>query len=172
MPQKETHSVVSDLVLFHEIHYALIIMADPLSIAASVVGVTVPALEATRLLLDVLSEIKDAPKTITRLSDEVRDVDGTLNLLQGVGDREWLLLGTTVADHSKTTITSSKEACTHFRGKLQQWTKHSDDGKLAWRDRANVGIFKKNQIKATSEQLQNCKLSINNVISIATLYFS
>jgi Asp/Glu/hydantoin racemase len=147
-------------------------MADPLSIAASVVGVTVPALEATRLLLDTLSEIKDAPKTITRLSDEVQAVDATLNLLRGVGDREWSLLGSTVAEQSKTIINSSKEACDHFRGKLQQWGKHSDDGKLAWRDRANVGIFKKTQIKATSEQLQNCKLSINNVISIATLYVS
>ena len=73
-------------------------MADPLSIAASVVGVTVPAPEATRLLLDTLSEIKDAPKTITRLSDEVQAVDATLNLLRGVGDREWSLLGSTVAE--------------------------------------------------------------------------
>ncbi|KFA80922.1 hypothetical protein S40288_09751 [Stachybotrys chartarum IBT 40288] len=147
-------------------------MADPLSIAASVVGVTIPTLEGMRLLLDILSEIKDAPKTIKRLSDDIRSVDATLDMLRGVGEREWLLLGTTAAEQSRTTITGSKEACDHFRAKLQRWTKHSDDGRLTWQDRASVGIFKKAQIKAMSEQLQNCKLSINTVISIATLYSS
>jgi hypothetical protein len=145
-------------------------MADPLSIAASIVGVTVPALEGTRLLIDILNEIKDAPKTITRLSDDVRSVDVALNLLNGVEEREWLLLDTTVAEQSKTTITNYKKACDNFRTKLQQWTKHSDDGRLSWQDRANVGFLKKAQIKAMSEQLQNCKLSINTVVSIATLY--
>jgi hypothetical protein len=145
-------------------------MADPLSIAASIVGVIVPALEGTRLLIDILGEIKDTPKTITRLSDDVRSVEAALNSLNGVEEREWLLLGTTVAERSKTAITSYKKACDGFRTKLQHWTRHSDNGKLAWQDRADVGFFKKAQIKAMSEQLQNCKLSINTVISIATLY--
>lgn len=43
-------------------------MADPLSIAASVVGVTVPALHGTRLLLDELQNLKDAPKAVKRLT--------------------------------------------------------------------------------------------------------
>jgi hypothetical protein len=54
---------------------------------ASIVGVTVPALEAMTLLLDTLSEVKDGPKATTRLSDDVQAVDATLNLLRGVGDR-------------------------------------------------------------------------------------
>jgi hypothetical protein len=120
--------------------------------------------------MEILGEIKDAPKTITRLSDEVRSVDAALNLLNGMEEREWVSLGTTVAEESKTTISSYKEACDLFRADLERWTKHSEDGKLAWHDRANVGFFKKAQIKAMSEQLQNCKLSINTVISIATLY--
>ncbi|KAK6063283.1 hypothetical protein SCUP515_12531 [Seiridium cupressi] len=147
-------------------------MADPLGIVASIVGVTVPALEGTRLLLDILGEIKDAPKTITRLSGDVRSVDAALNLLNGVEEREWLLLGTTVAEQSKTTISSYRQACDLFRTDLQRWTKHSEDGKLAWRDRANVGFLKKAQIKAMSGQLQNCQLSINTITSIATLYSS
>lgn len=147
-------------------------MAEPFSIAASIVGVTVPALHGTRLLLDILLEIKDAPKTITRLLDEVRSVDAALNLLKRVEEREWILLGTTVAEESKTTISTYQKACDLFRTDLERWTKHSEDGKLAWRDRANVGFWKKSSIKAMSEQLQNCKLSINTVISIATLYSS
>jgi hypothetical protein len=144
-------------------------MADPLSIAASVVGITVPALHGTRLLLDDLERLKDAPKTVRRLTDDVRSVEGTLRLLQGVEEREWMSLGTTVVEESKTTVDSCKQACYLFKADLQQWTKHSQDGKLAWQDRANVGFFKKDQVKAMSEQLQNCKLSINSVVSIATL---
>jgi hypothetical protein len=64
-------------------------MAGPLSISASVVGITVPALHGTRLLLDGLEKLKDAPKTVKRLADDVHSVDAALKLLQGVEDREW-----------------------------------------------------------------------------------
>lgn len=144
-------------------------MADPLSVAACIVGVTVPALHGTRLLLDDLEKLKDAPKTVKRLADEVRSVDAALELLKGVEEIEWESLGTTVAEESKTTISSHTQACDLFRNNLQRWTRHSEDGKLAWQDRANVGFFKKAQITAMSEQLQNCKLTINTVVSIAAL---
>ncbi|KAF2174723.1 hypothetical protein K469DRAFT_613557, partial [Zopfia rhizophila CBS 207.26] len=55
---------------------------------------------------------------------------------------------------------------------LQRWTRHSEDGKLAWQDRANIGFFKQGEIKTMSEQLQNCKVTINSVVSIATIYSS
>jgi hypothetical protein len=42
-------------------------MADPLSITASAVGIIVPALHGTRLLLEDLQQLKDAPKTVKRL---------------------------------------------------------------------------------------------------------
>lgn len=144
-------------------------MADPLSIAASVVGVTVPALHGTRLLLDDLQGLKDVPKTVKRLVEDVSSVDAALKLLQTMEQREWESLGTNVAEQTKTTINGCTQACDLFRTYLQRWTRHSDDGKLAWQDRANVGFFKQGQIKAMSEQLQNCKLTINSVVSIATL---
>lgn len=40
-------------------------------------------------------------------------------------------------------------------------------GKLVWQGRATVRVLKTSQIKATSEQLMNCKLTINFVVSIA-----
>ncbi|RMZ91867.1 hypothetical protein DV736_g919, partial [Chaetothyriales sp. CBS 134916] len=147
-------------------------MADPLSIAANIVGVTVPALHSTRLLLDDLQQLKDAPKTVKRLADEVRSVDAALELLKGVDKRDWESLGAPVADQAKTSINGHMRACALFRNDLQRWTRHSADGKLAWQDRANVGFFKKVQITAMSGQLQNCQLSINTVVSIAALYSS
>ncbi|KAF1832259.1 hypothetical protein BDW02DRAFT_640929 [Decorospora gaudefroyi] len=147
-------------------------MADPLSIAASVVGITAPALHGIRLLLEDLQQLKEAPKTVKRLLEDAHSVDASLKLLQGVEEREWDLLGPSVLEESKTTISSCTQACSLFRADLQRWTRHSEGGKLAWQDRTSVGFFKQGQIKAISEQLQNCKLSINSVVSIATLYSS
>jgi hypothetical protein len=144
-------------------------MTDPLSITASVVGITVPALHGIRLLQEDLQLLKEAPKTIKRLLEDVQSVDTSLKLLQGVEDREWDLLGAGVVEESKTTISSCAQACNLFRTDLQHWIRHSEGGKLAWQDRTSVGFFKQGQIKAMSEQLQNCKLSINSVVSIATL---
>jgi hypothetical protein len=90
-------------------------------------------------------------------------------LLQKVDDGDWNSLGQSVAEQSKATISSSTQACSLFRSDLQKWTRHSEDGKLTWLDRANVGIFKKDQAKAMSEQLQSCKLAINLIVGVATL---
>jgi hypothetical protein len=127
-------------------------------------------LHATRLLLADLQELKDAPKTVKHLVEDVRSVDTALELLQSVKKREWDLLGTGVGEKAETTISSSTQACNLFRADLKKWTGHSEDGKLAWRDRANVGFFKKDQVKAISEQLQSCKLAINLIVSVATLW--
>ena len=144
-------------------------MSDPLSITASVVGIIVPALHGTRLLLEDLHQLKDTPKIVKRLVEDVHSVDTALKLLQSVEDREWDLLGSGIAEQSKTTISSCTQACDLFRTDLQRWTRHSDDSKLAWQDRVKVGFFKQGQIKAISEQLSNCKLTINSVVNIATL---
>jgi hypothetical protein len=102
--------------------------------------------------------------------EDVHSVDTALILVQGVDDREWELHGESLAGMLKTTISSCEEACDLFRSDLQRWTRHSEDGKLAWKDRANVGFFKQAQIKAMSEQLSNCRLTITSAVSIATLY--
>lgn len=144
-------------------------MADPLSVAASVVGITVPALHGVRLLLADLQKLEDAPKTVKVLTDNVQSVSAALELLKGLGDQEWNSLGTDVAEQSKATISSCTKACDLFSTNIRKWTRHSEDGRLAWQDRANVGFFKKDQIKAMSDQLQNCKLAISMVVGVASL---
>ncbi|EMR84638.1 hypothetical protein BcDW1_6707 [Botrytis cinerea BcDW1] len=147
-------------------------MADPLSITASIVGIVVPALHGTRLLLEDLQQLKDAPKTVNRLVENVHSVDAALKSLQSVDEREWSLLGEGIAEQSETTINSCTQACDLFRADLRRWTKHSEGGKLSWKDQLKVGFFKQGQLKAISEQLSNCMLAINSIVSIATLYSS
>ncbi|KAG9246434.1 hypothetical protein BJ878DRAFT_581340 [Calycina marina] len=117
---------------------------DPLSITASAAGIIVPALHGTRLLLEDMQQLKDAPKTIKRLTEDVHSVYTALELLRGVGSGDWKSLGQNVAEQWKT------------------------DGL----DRANAGFVKKNEAKAMSEQLQICKLAINFIVEVAPLYSS
>jgi hypothetical protein len=145
-------------------------MADPLSVAASIVGVTVPALHGTRLLLDDLQRIVDASKAVENLKEDLLSIDMTLKSLQAVKDPEWKSLGETVAHESKVAISNCKGVCDMFKTDLQRWTRHSEGEKLSWQDRANVGFFKQRRVKSTSEQLQTYKLTINSVVGIATLY--
>ncbi|CAO2653049.1 Nn.00g024600.m01.CDS01 [Neocucurbitaria sp. VM-36] len=147
-------------------------MADPFSITAGIVSITVPALHGIRLLLDDLQQLKDAPKTVKRLVEDVRSVDTALLLLQGVESEDCNLLGGNVAQESSVTSRGCTQVCDLFRSDLQRWIRHSEDGKLGWKDRTRVGVFKQGQVKAMSEQLQNCKLAINSIVRIATLYSS
>jgi hypothetical protein len=93
-------------------------MADPLSITASAMGIIVLALHGTQLLLEDLQQLKDAPKTINRLVEEVHSVDTALKLLQIVDEREWSLLGAGIVELAETTIGSCIKACEFFRANL------------------------------------------------------
>ena len=145
-------------------------MADPLSTAANVVGVTVPALYCARLLLDDIQNIVDAPKAVATLKEDLRAVDMALEALKAVHNSELESLGQKVVEESKFAISTCAKACDTFRNDLQHWTRHSEDGKLAWRDRANVGFFKQQRIKSLCQQLQNCKITVGTTVSVATLY--
>ncbi|KAF3768255.1 hypothetical protein M406DRAFT_326835 [Cryphonectria parasitica EP155] len=129
-------------------------MADPFSIAAGAFGIIVPALHATRLLLDDLQKISEAPSTME------------------ISPPQWAALGATVVEQSKNAITSCTKSCTEFRTDLQRWTRHSNEGDISWRDRASLDLFRQNQIKAMSDQLQKYRTTLNLVVSTAILHSS
>ena len=145
-------------------------MPDPLSVAASIVGITIPALHGTRLLLDNLNKIIDAPQAVQNLKADVTSAEMALQSLRAIKDPEWEVLGGTIADQSKAAIKNCARACGSFRDDLQRWTRHSEEGRLSWQDRAKVGFFKERQIKAMSEHLQSCTITFTSAVGIATLY--
>jgi hypothetical protein len=145
------------------------VLMEPLSIAASIIGVTAPALHCVRRLLDDIQNIVDAPEAVTWLRGDLQTVDNALTSLQTLSDPQWESLGPNVIDKTKAAMTSCLVSCDKFGTALARWTRHSGGGKLAWQDRATVGFFKKGQITSMSEQLQRCKSTLAAVVSIATL---
>ncbi|KAI0547606.1 hypothetical protein F4679DRAFT_357629 [Xylaria curta] len=147
-------------------------MGEPLNIAAGVVGIATATLHWTRLLLDDLEKLSDAPKTVEHLKEEVRLVDTTIKSFSNITEAQWQALGMSIIEQSKTTLITCQESCEKFKADLLRWTKHSGDGKLSLKDRARVGFFKQNRIEAMSEQLHRYQCSLNLVASMATLHNS
>ncbi|KAL8712371.1 MAG: hypothetical protein Q9225_006956 [Loekoesia sp. 1 TL-2023] len=58
-------------------------MADPLTVAVSVVGVAVPALHGTRFLLGDLQKLNDTPKTIIRLKEDIQRGKTSITIWNG-----------------------------------------------------------------------------------------
>lgn len=145
-------------------------MTDPLSVAAGIVGIVVPALHGARLLVNDLERITGAPEAIAKLRQDADAVKTNLDLLQAIGEEDWALLGLEVTRHSKATIESCDTACNAIREDLQRWTKRSKGGSLSWHDRVNVGFFKDHQLKAHSTQLQTYKLTLSSIVGTASLY--
>ena len=144
-------------------------MADPLSVMATIAGITVPALHCVRLLASDIRKIADAPSVIAELRSDLLALDNNLQSLQSIKDEEWAMLGFTVAGNTTIAVESCSKACEAFRSDLQRWTKRSRDGKLSWRDCTNIGFFKERQIRAMNEQMQSCKGTFTNIVATATL---
>lgn len=143
-------------------------MGEPLSAAAGVVGIVVPAMHGARLLLNDVEKIREAPKTVAVLKEELEGLVLATEGLKAVEPSELKSLG--VAEQSLSAIKTCDEACETFREKLQRWTKHSEDGKMSRRDRLKVGFFKDKNIQSLSTQLQTCKTTLISAVTNATLF--
>ncbi|KAH0545322.1 hypothetical protein FGG08_000621 [Glutinoglossum americanum] len=137
-------------------------MPDPLSVAASIISITVPALYDTRLLV-----IIDAPQAIQSLKDDVASAEMALQSLQAIKDPEWEVLGQTVAGQSKAASKNCARVCGVFRDNLQSWTRHSQEGKMSWQDRAKTISIKEAEIfkviTSTNTQLIEVDSSLGEI---------
>lgn len=144
-------------------------MVEPLSLAANIAGVVIPALHGMRLLLRDLQDIKDAPKNVKDLENDILLVDRSLSSLQAIKPEDLNTLGSNVEEDVKSAIGICSTACETFRADLQRWTRHSQDEKLSRRDRSTIGFWKQTHIKSIQSKLQNCQVNVTSVVSTATL---
>lgn len=147
-------------------------MTDPLSIGAGVVGIVAPALHVTRILLNDLKAIKDAPQNIKALTANISSLDMALTSVKSLQESEWKSLGPAVANSAKSTIASSTAACERFDADVHKWTRRSKDGSLSVLDRALVGFFRKTHLTSMNGEIQICHTKLTSVVTIATLYDS
>jgi hypothetical protein len=142
---------------------------DPLSVASGVIGIASVAIHSVHTLIHDINAIKDAPEVIADLRDELAAVEA---VLESLNNSHKNLQFESLTPETKTAlqlaIANCQKACEKFRAKLARWTKHSG-GKIDWRDRVRVGLFAEATVDALSEQLNNCKSTINAAVSTAAL---
>lgn len=143
-------------------------MGEPFSAAASGIQIAAFGLHGVRLLLKDIENIRKAPQAVAKLKDGLREVELAVDRLKAVERSKLEALG--VLEHSLFAIKTCDKSCETFRNDLRQWTKHSEDGKLHWRDRFKVGFLKNERITSLSGEIQNCKTTLIWVVSIATLF--
>ncbi|KIM96939.1 hypothetical protein OIDMADRAFT_58488 [Oidiodendron maius Zn] len=130
---------------------------DGVSAAASIAGLVVTAAHATRILLNDINSILEALETITLIRQDLESLKNALAALDTVPPVDLDLLGPEVVIEIKSALNLCNYAC------------HLDDGKLLWLEKVKVGFFKQKRIDALSAQLQNWKLTIDQVVNMATL---
>ena len=130
-------------------------MTDPLSIAASVTGITTAAIASVRYLHTTISDIKDVPDTLNTLKADLQAVEKPLQkLLEPTrgGDSQVLLL-----ENVEEAVTNCTSACSTFQIQLDRWMRHATRSKAfwaQWTDRVRVGMFEQGKIQRLQREAQ------------------
>ncbi|KAH7139589.1 hypothetical protein B0J13DRAFT_638482 [Dactylonectria estremocensis] len=141
-------------------------MSDPLSIAASVIGIVGPTLHVLRILINDIKEIRDAPKNLRDLLGDLRLVGTALESIKSIQEEQWEILGRPTADLAIATIEKTIETLKEVDQDLE---KYSQKEKISKLDRGVLGFWKKKDLEGMSAQLHTCQASITSLTSTATL---
>jgi hypothetical protein len=145
-------------------------MADSLSVAASVVGISATALQSVQFLFKTIDYIKDVPDTVKSIKVDLQAVELVLRHLDTAlqGDVSHLV----PSDEIKVAVENCARACTAFQTLLGHWMRHSIEEKMFWMDRWRLGLFGQDRIKTFKEQLNDCKGTLSVALSAASVYVS
>ena len=141
-------------------------MADPLSITASVLGVTTAALQSVQYLVSKIDNVKSVPEAISNVKSDLQAVQPVLKQLEQSeqsGGHKTLLI-----DEIKPAVQNCGRACDAFQKQLDHWMRHSSADKTFWADRFRVALFGQERTQALRAQLNDCKLTITVAMSSAT----
>jgi hypothetical protein len=145
-------------------------MTDPLSVVASVVGITTAALQTVQFLSQTIDNTKDVPDTIKSVRADLQAVEPVLHNLHTALQRDDSQI--VLSDQIKPAVENCNRACTAFQSVLAQWMRRSTEDKIFWTNRWRVGLFGQDRIKTFKGQLNDCKGTLSVALSTATVYVS
>lgn len=144
-------------------------MADPLSIAAGVIGILVAAAHISSLLFEFTSTSKDAPQSARAVLTEVNDIKSTLEHLRS------FLSGNECSDKSRTELLQVHQVVTIMSGCVLTFSELERilDGLkaegMAMFDRARWAR-KEKVIGKLVQRLQNHKASLSLILHVLNGY--
>ncbi|KAM6510064.1 hypothetical protein FALCPG4_017693 [Fusarium falciforme] len=140
-------------------------MGDPLSVTASVVGIVAAAVQGVQLLSNTIERIRNAPKAMRNIQDEIQQLKPILTQLESAIDegRSGLILDSEI----KIALENCHRVCTKFSESLNHWMRHSIDHQMSMIDSAKIGILRQDQIRTLKEQLNGCTKILNVTFNTA-----
>lgn len=150
-------------------------MTDPLSATAGVIGITAAALHSARKLHAFIEAIREAPKAIANIKEDLAAVDAVLGSLgkalqdQNLPDELKPLRQDVKVELA---VQICEKACVEFKETLANWMRHSTEEKIFWWDRVKAGYLGEAKVRAFTAQVGTCKATISVALNTATLYVS
>lgn len=145
-------------------------MIDPVSITASVVGITTAAIGSVKFLYTTIGDIKDVPTALGNIRSDLQAVEPVLQILHTELESEHSQV--LLIDDIKAAVENCNSACSTFQKSLDHWMRHATKHQAfwaEWTDRVRVGVFELGKIKVLKGRLDNCKGTINVALSTSTV---
>ena len=142
-------------------------MADPLSVAASVVGITTAAIQSVHFLSTTVDNIKGAPDAIRNIRVDLKAIESALQNLETAFNSNDQTIDVTTSIQSA--VKSCESACSDFQTQLQRWMRHSSEDRTFWMDRWKVGLFGQERVKTLKSRLNDCKGTLTIALSTASM---
>lgn len=140
---------------------------EPVTITATVLGITTAALQSAQFLAKTIDNVKDAPGTVKDISADLRAVEPVLqNLKDALQDGSSQI---TLGDQIWPAVENCDRSCKAFQSQVDRWMKHSKEDKIFWIHRWKIGLFGQERIKTFKGQLGDCKGTLTVALSMATL---
>ena len=147
-------------------------MADGISLAASIIALASFAYKSTTSLYGLLVELRDAPKTLQFLNDDVCTVQYLLKSLQTVmedsSDDDFSDGIATCLGESKPILTECGRACDEIAEKIRAIMSNSDVTRVSTRDRFKLQ-FEERTLAGFRCRIGNYKATLNIALSLASL---
>lgn len=140
-------------------------MADPISVAAGVIGIVTAAMQVSNLLIDFTRRTKHAPVLANIVLTEVDDIYAIMKQLQP------FLLGLEIPDQSRTSllqvdsVVAVLTSCVATFSELKELTDQLKARDLGFLERSKW-VFKESAISGLVSRLQANKLSLSLMLNI------
>jgi hypothetical protein len=145
-------------------------MGDPFSIATGTISIAAVAVQSIAALWREITAIKDAPKVLLDLENDLCAVERVLSPLQLESNASLLgELTPEVQDGVKLAISNCQKACDKFQILLGRWIKHSTSNTMHWWDRVRVVLFGEAHIQILRQQLFQSQETLLAAITTANL---
>ena len=137
---------------------------DPLSVTASVIGITTFAWDSCKAAYELIDGLVNAPKVVAHSKNLLSETQGTLNGLKNAitsGSAPSAILDSILQEiRLGVALESARAVCDEFSETIRRFTNHSTDLKFSKRDRLAI-TFRESTINRLNQQLGECQRTIS-----------